>query len=119
MLCFGVLCMQGSIALLLAHAPAAYLCANIGFSIFFRISIPYLLGVASEMDNSGQLAAFAGFISSIGLATGPAVTALILGDGQFERIVWFAQAMLPIGLLLVAQPAQMLDNLSRNSRVIW
>ena len=83
------------------------------------MTIPYLLGVASEMDNRGQMAAVAGFVNSLGLASGPAMAAIVLGDGHFERIVGFAVIMLAASAVLIVVPARMLDIRSKRGRVLW
>ena len=92
---------------------------NIGLNVFFSLTIPYLLGVASEMDNNGQMAAVAGFVNSLGLASGPAMGAVVLGDGYFERGVLFAVIMLAASAALVAIPARILDQRSKRGRVVW
>ena len=71
------------------------------------------------MDNSGQVAAIGAFTSSLGLATGPAIAATLLGESHHERILIFACGALAASLLLVFGPARMLDRRAKHSRVVW
>lgn len=116
---FGVVLTAGAVAVLFVRDPSAFLLGNIGLNVFFSLTIPYLLGVASEMDNRGQMAAVAGFVNSLGLASGPAMAAIVLGDGHFERIVGFAVIMLAASAVLIVVPARMLDIRSKRGRVLW
>ena len=116
---FGTLLTAAGVAFFLLPGELAYAAANIGLGIFFPLAIPYLLGVVAEMDNSGQTAALGGFVSSLGLATGPAIAATILGDAQYERVVLFATLTLAVAALVVALPARLLDGRDRHGRVVW
>ncbi len=113
----GTLCTILSVAMLLLNLPWAFIVANVGFGIFFSLTIPYLLGIASEMDQNGQVAATAGFISSLGLATGPAIAAMILGDGTLNQVIYFAIAVLGMSSILVLKPARRLDMGSREGSI--
>jgi len=115
----GMILTTVSVALLLVPETTTYLMANIGFGIFFSLSIPYLLGIASEMDNTGQMAAIGGFINSLGLASGPAFAAGLVGEGSLQRVVIFAVAALVLSTLLMIQPARMLDRKSKHGRAVW
>ncbi len=115
----GIVLTAAVIAAMAVPLPAAYLLANIGLSISFSLSIPYLFGVASEMDNNGQTAAFAGFVSSLGLASGPAMAGMILGEAHFERIIILAVVLLSASAVLVVHPARMLDRINIRGRVTW
>ena len=117
--CLGGVCMTVATALLLLSNPIAFFGASIGFAVFFAITIPYLLGVASEMDNTGQMAAMGGFVNSLGLATGPAIAGILLGDAEHYRVLLFASAVLAASVVTVFAPARMLDSRAKHSRVIW
>ncbi len=107
------------VALLLVPAPAAFVVANVGFGVFFSISIPYLLGLVSEMDDTGRMAALGGFVNSLGLATGPALAATLVGAGDVPRAVVLGVGLLAVSLVLVVYPAAMLDRRSKHGRVSW
>jgi MFS family permease len=98
-----------AIAMLLLRTPWIFVVANVCFGIFFSLTIPYLLGIASELDDSGQVAAIAGFVGSLGLATGPAIAATILGEGQLTQVIYFAICLLVVSATLIFLPARQLD----------
>ena len=108
-----------AVSLLFMANTSAYVLANVGLSIFFSMTIPYLLGIASELDNTGRLAAFAGFINSLGLATGPAIAAALLGDNHFERVLILAVSCMAVSAILVARPARLLDQRMRSGQAVW
>jgi DHA1 family inner membrane transport protein len=117
--CGGAVLTTLAVSLLFIANTSAYVLANVGLSIFFSMTIPYLLGIASELDNTGRLAAFAGFVNSLGLATGPAIAAALLGDDHFERVLILAVSCMAVSAILVARPARLLDQSMRSGRVVW
>jgi len=68
-----------------------------------------LLGLASRFDMTGQMAAMGGFASKMGLASGPVVTALLLGDDNYELIIIVASVVMVITTLAVWMPARLKD----------
>jgi predicted MFS family arabinose efflux permease len=116
---FGAVATAFGVALLWVPAALAYFAANIGLSVCFSLTLPYLLGVVAEMDNDGDMAAIGGFVNSLGLATGPAIAATIIGDAHYERVVVFAVTALLVSGLLVAWPARVLDRRNKRGRVVW
>ena len=117
--CLGVVLMTSVTGMLLVPQSLVFGVASVGFAVFFGVAFPYLLGVASELDNSGQMAAIGAFVSSLGLATGPAIAAMLLGENDHERVLIFACGALAISVMLVFGPARMLDRRARHSRVVW
>ncbi len=117
--CLGGACMTVATGLLLLPDAIMFFVASIGFAVFFAITIPYLLGVASEMDNTGQMAAVGGFVNSLGLATGPAIAGVLLGDAEHYRVLLFACAVLAASVVAIFAPARMLDGRAKHRRVIW
>ncbi|HTO57446.1 MAG TPA: MFS transporter [Pseudomonadales bacterium] len=115
----GALLTSASSAFFLAPGEFAFFVANVGLGVFFTVTIPYLLGVVAEMDNSGQIAALGGFVSSLGLATGPAIAATVLGDQQYDRVVLFAVIALATTAVAVLSPARTLDRRDKHGRVVW
>jgi DHA1 family inner membrane transport protein len=55
------------------------------------------------------MAAMGGFASKMGLATGPAIAALLLGENNYALIIWVAVAGLILSLLVILLPARMQD----------
>jgi len=58
-----------------------YFAANVVASITWAFVVPYLFGMASRLDPSGGLATLAGFASKLGLASGPLVGGMLVGQG--------------------------------------
>lgn len=111
--------MAAAVSLLSLPIQPAYLAANLGFGIFFSISFPYLMGVASELDNSGQMGAVAAFSGNLGLAIGPLVAGFLAADGRYGEVVMFGVAAIVAGWLLAVPAGRMLDQRNRTGKVIW
>ena len=54
--------------------------ANIGTAITWSFVVPYLFGMLSRLDPSGRLATLGGFLSKLGLASGPMLAGRLLVD---------------------------------------
>ena len=59
-------------------SQVVYLLANCLTSITWSFAISYLLGMCAEFDQTGRTAALGGFLSKMGLASGPFVAAWLL-----------------------------------------
>ncbi len=77
-----VLTIAGFLALHYSEIDSLFLVANCAMGITWAFVIAYLLGLAAEFDQTGQMAALGGFASKMGLASGPMVAGLLLGDGE-------------------------------------
>ena len=100
-----VLTAAGNGALLWSHLPAAYLLGNLGVGVTWAFVMPYLLGMCAAFDPGGRLAALGGFASKLGLATGPLVAALLIGEREYARVILASVAVLIASLALVLVPA--------------
>tara|TARA_R110000868_G_scaffold13892_1_gene64589 strand:+ start:31345 stop:32541 length:1197 start_codon:yes stop_codon:yes gene_type:complete len=90
--------------------PVAYMVANCGTGITWGFVIAYLLGMTAEFDKAGQASAFGGFISKLGLASGPMVAGWALAsDGGFPGLINLALIGLALSGLVMLLPARMLD----------
>ena len=101
------------IATILLHwsgLPWIYALANCGVGVTWAFVIPYLLGMCAAFDPSGQTAALGGFASKMGLASGPAVAAMIMNGDNYALIINVAVIGLIICLLVVTIPARLLDS---------
>jgi fucose permease len=87
--------------------------------VCFSIAIPYLLGMGSEMDNTGQIAAVGSFINSLGLASGPAIAANLVTGDHYERVLVFSCLALLASAIVGMPAARMLDQRNMRSRVVW
>ena len=77
-----------------------YFIANTVTGITWGFVIPYLLGLAATFDKYGQMAALAGFISKVGLASGPLIASFLIIDYGFTTIINSAAFGLLLGCLL-------------------
>ena len=77
-----------------------YFIANSITGITWGFVIPYLLGLAATFDKYGQMAALAGFVSKIGLASGPLIASLLIIDYGFKAIINLATFGLLLGCIL-------------------
>lgn len=94
-------------------SPVAYMVANCGTGITWGMVMAYLLGMAAQFDGAGRTAAAAGFISKIGLASGPLVAGQLLGaGGDYPLMLNVALVMMFASMVVMLVPARMLD---RNS----
>ena len=89
--------------------PWAYLLANCGVGITWAFVIPYLLGMCAHFDPVGQMASLGGFASKMGLASGPLLASLFLGDNRYDLVINAAVLALILCLLVIMRPALMLD----------
>ena len=77
-----------------------YFVANTFTGIAWGFTIPYLLGLCATFDLHGQMAALAGFVSKMGLASGPLVGSLFIISNGFSYIINLATIALMIALIL-------------------
>ncbi|MEO1311030.1 MAG: MFS transporter [Pseudomonadota bacterium] len=90
--------------------PLFYLIANCGTGITWGMVIAYLLGMTAEFDAAGRTSAFGGFISKIGLASGPFFAGRLIGAGMdYPMLINIALAGLAASALAMALPALHLD----------
>ena len=84
--------------------------ANLVIAITWAFTISYLLGMNAEFDTTGQMAALGGFASKMGLASGPAIAAMVVGESNYTLVINIASVALVLCLLAVAVPARILDS---------
>ena len=104
----------GNGALLWSRIPEIYLLANLGVGLTWAFVMPYLLGMCAAFDPGGRLAALGGLASKLGLATGPLVAALLIGDQDYPRVIVGAALVLIVCALLSVAPARQLDQAARS-----
>jgi predicted MFS family arabinose efflux permease len=83
--------------------------ANCLVGITWAYTIAYLLGLMSRFDATGQMAALGGFASKMGLASGPAFAAILLGENNYPLIIGIAVAALVVSMFAVMVPAGVQD----------
>lgn len=96
-------------ALLYSDVPWIWIASNCLIGITWGFTISYLLGLASRFDVTGQMAAMGGFASKMGLASGPVVTAMLLGEDNYELIIMVAAVVMVISAVTVWLPARLQD----------
>jgi predicted MFS family arabinose efflux permease len=88
---------------------SVYWWSNVLWGIGWAFVISYLLGMCSEFDATGQTAALGGFASKMGLASGPAVAALLVGEANYGLLINVSVVALVACLVVMIIPATALD----------
>ena len=104
-----LLSIAGTAAFLASNFGLVFIAANIVTAIGWSFLIPYFFGMCADFDPAGQSATLAGFFSKMGLATGPAAAAFLLGQDNYPFLVGVSVAGLVICGLAVIDPARLLD----------
>lgn len=104
-----VLTAVGTAILHFSDQASWYWLGNVGVGITWALVISYLLGMCADFDDSGQMAALGGFASKMGLATGPFVAALIIGDDNYGLLINIAVVSFIASAVVVIAPARFLD----------
>ncbi|HEY2658801.1 MAG TPA: MFS transporter [Caulobacteraceae bacterium] len=105
-----VAAIAGTALFLLSGQVWAYAAANVISGVAWSMVIAYLLGLCAACDDGGRSAALAGFFSKMGLATGPALAAVLLQETHYKRLVILALAGLALTLVAAFRPARELDH---------
>ncbi len=96
-------------ALHYSESGQVFMIANFIIGITWAYVLPYVFGICSELDKAGQMAALGGFASKMGLASGPMIAALLLGEDNYSLIINIATIALILCAAVVIIPAQLLD----------
>jgi predicted MFS family arabinose efflux permease len=104
-----LLTVAGTWALHFSDVEFVYLVANCLVGITWAFGIPYLLGMCSEFDKAGQMAALGGFASKMGLASGPMLAALVVGADDYGLVINLGTAALAASLVAALMPSRLLD----------
>jgi hypothetical protein len=105
-----VLTVAGTWILHYSEIPSMYWVANVGVGITWAFVISYLLGMCSDFDQTGQTAALGGFASKMGLASGPFVAAMVVGEDNYGLLINLAIIGLALCILVFLAPAASLDS---------
>lgn len=113
---FGiVLTAAGCAAFLRSDIAWLFILANCGTAITWAYVIPYLLGMASAFDTMGQSAALGGFVSKLGLASGPLAAAFLIDASGYPLVILVAVTGLVVSGLIALIPASKIDRESKPS----
>ncbi|WP_374570658.1 MFS transporter [Phenylobacterium sp.] len=99
----------GTLAFLRSDLAWVFVAANIVTAAVWAFVIPYLLGLCAAFDVGGRSATLAGFSSKLGLASGPALGGVLLGETHFPRLVVLAVVGLCLSAAFASPPARRLD----------
>ena len=112
-----LLTIVATVAYVYSNVDWVWITANCLIGITWAFTISYLLGLASRFDLTGQMAAVGGFASKMGLASGPAVAAYLLGENDLTMVVWVAAASLTLCLFVVVIPATGQDKILQKAKL--
>lgn len=91
-----------------ANQPIFFI-ANVGTAITWSFVVPYLFGMLSRLDSSGRLATLGGFVSKLGLASGPMLAGRVLADDDFHFLIAVAIVALAISGVAMLAAAHRVD----------
>lgn len=103
------LAVVGTFAFHWSADPIVYIAANCITGSAWAFIIAYLLGMAAEFDRSGRTAAAAGFISKMGLASGPFIAGVVLETTNYDVLINAATLALALSALAMLWPALLSD----------
>ncbi|HET8898815.1 MAG TPA: hypothetical protein VFN09_08615 [Rhodanobacteraceae bacterium] len=94
-----------------AH-KGVFFASNAGSAITWSFVVPYLFGIVAWLDRSGRLATLAGFVSGLGLASGPLFAGWVAEEANFApmislSLVFFGAAM--VAMLVAAARVDRMD----------
>lgn len=99
-----VVTLVGLAMFMFSDVKPIFILANVLTGFTWAFCVPYLLTMASKFDAAGQMGAFGGFASKMGLACGPLVAGyFISGGGSYTQLIVIACGMLAV--CLAALPA--------------
>ncbi|MBX3431158.1 MAG: MFS transporter [Hyphomonadaceae bacterium] len=103
------LAVVGTIAFHWSADPIVYVIANCITGSAWSFIIAYLLGMVAEFDRGGRSAAAAGFISKMGLATGPFIAGVVLENQTYALLINASAVALVLSAAAMAWPALLSD----------
>ena len=86
-----------------------FLAANCVSGVAWSFVAAYLLGMCAEFDQTGRAAALGGFISKMGLASGPLAAASILDAAGYPLLITVAAVVVAASVPVMFLPARILD----------
>jgi MFS family permease len=104
-----LLTLGGTLAFHWSSVGHLYMLANCATSITWAFVMAYLLGLCASFDTTGRTAAIGGFVSKMGLASGPFIGALFLGQDDYATLINMAVLAFALSIPLMLYPARVLD----------
>lgn len=106
-----LLTLAGTAGFFWSGMQPVFFIANIGTAITWSFVVPYLFGMLSRLDASGRLATLGGFMSKLGLASGPMLAGWLLSDDDFPLLISVAIAALVLSGVAILAAASRIDTL--------
>ncbi len=97
-----------------AH-PAIFFAVNAVTAVTWSFVVPYLFGIVSALDRSGRLATLAGFVSGLGLASGPLFAGWIVRPQDYVPLIGMALAFFAVATVAMLASAARVDRLARQA----
>lgn len=66
--------------------------------------LSWLLAVTAEQDSSGRLSTIASVVSSLGMASGPLLASMLLGQDDFSTMLYTCSALFVLSALFLIKP---------------
>ena len=112
-LCIATLItLAGTAAFFRSDLGAVFFVANVGTAITWSFVVPYLFGMLSRLDASGRLATLGGFVSKLGLGSGPLFAGYVLRANDFIPLIAaaiVALALAGVAMFLAARRIDLLE----------
>jgi len=99
--CGLVVAIFANAAFLFSDWAMVYISANVVSAVCWSFCVPYFFGYSAQIDPSGQLATATGLASKLGLASGPLMAALIVGEQNYDQLIVIASVALLAGLVVM------------------
>lgn len=109
-----MLTVVGVAVLAWSHLPLLFFAANAGTAITWAFVVPLLFGMISVIDPSGRLTTLAGFMSGLGLATGPMLAGLVAHTGNYLLLLGVTVSLLVLSSVATLSSAQRVDAIDRH-----
>lgn len=109
-----LLTLAGIAAFFWSGRQPVFFAANVATAVTWSFVVPYLFGMLSRLDASGRLAALGGFVSKLGLASGPLVAGRVLALDDFRLLIGLALATLAISGAVMLSAARRIDRMEPN-----
>lgn len=92
-----------------------FFAANASSAVTWSFVVPYLFGIVSTLDRTGWLATLAGFVSGMGLASGPLFAGWIARPHDYAPMVTMALALLLIAGVAMLAASIRVDRIGKAS----
>lgn len=103
----------GISGLFLAEHKSVFFAANALSAITWSFVVPYLFGMASMLDSSGRMASLAGFVSGLGLASGPLFAGWLVRSDDYVPAIALALVFFVMAMVAMVAASLRLDRLEK------